>query len=207
MTRATVGGINSEDNLWYPLAVNSQGIAQIDTSGIPQPLEWEGKRFTPYYTSDNEDAVAFIEYSRQYGMAYRLGMMCFIKIILQTSSCVITNTRGYLNVMGVPYTWKNYSVDATWAGGYVSSCSRFRSGIQVIHCELEGANLRLKPRKLDEGSTRYVLFEDLNEHSEENANYIALSAWGILNSTDPPPDPVFRNGILQETDEIPTGTP
>ena len=30
MTRATVGGINSEDNLWYPLAVNSSGQAEIN---------------------------------------------------------------------------------------------------------------------------------------------------------------------------------
>ena len=69
MTRAVVGGINPIDNEFYPLAVNSQGIAQIDTSGIPKPMEWEEVAFTPFYGSTDESFSAQINYDRQDGRA------------------------------------------------------------------------------------------------------------------------------------------
>ena len=207
MTRATVGGINSEDNLWYPLAVNSQGIAQIDTSGIPAPMQWKRNSFTPYYLSTDAAGSASIEYSRQDGTSYRLGEYCFVKVWLQTSAVVITNPRGLLAIGGFPYTWSNSPTLATPAGGTINKADDFANNSIPFRVYSSGANLRMTFWKLDGNQVSQMNFADLSESAEGTQNTFICSYYGIINSTETPPDFRFSNGILQETDEIPTGTP
>ena len=207
MTRATVGGINQEDNLWYPLAVNAQGIAQIDTSGIPEPMEWEVSDFSPYYFSSDETGEALIDYQYNYGRCYRLGQMVFAKIILRTRSCVITSPRGDLRVGGLPFTWSSYSQHATWAGTCISKASTFTDGTIIINASGSSSNINFQFQKISGGDMKNVNFTDLKEADGDDSNYLIMSHWGAIISTDPPPARVFRNGILQETDEIPTDTP
>ena len=105
MTRATVGGINSEDNLWYPLAVNSQGIAQIDTSVIPDPYQPTSGSFTPYYTSETGgDDFALIDYSfSRRGNWYRIYNLIYFEFYIATNNAVITDPRGTLQlILDVP---------------------------------------------------------------------------------------------------------
>ena len=207
MTRATVGGINSEDNLWYPLAVNSQGIAQIDTSGIPQPLEWDTGFFHPFYMSSDEAATAIIDYERNFGWYARLGNIVFLKIFLKTRSCVLTNPRGNLLVGGVPFTWILNDNFATYAGAQISMASGFRDETLIWNMNSEQRNLVFAIRKFVNGTVSDMEYSLLDEHSEGLRNDLKFSYWGLIQSTDPAPSWVFRNGILQETDEIPTDTP
>ena len=207
MTRATVGGINSEDNLWYPLAVNSQGIAQIDTSGIPQPMEWEYGTFEPYYTSSDEQGSAIIEYNKQGGWYAKLGNMVFVKVFLRTSSVVFTNPRGSLAITGFPFTWVLNDSMATYAGSSISQMSLFANECRFLYMHPTGRNLVFGPQKLVGDTTTRADFTDLAEHNESTRNDLRFSHWGLIASTDDPPDLRFVNGILQETDEIPTDTP
>ena len=207
MTRATVGGINSEDNLWYPLAVNSQGIAQIDTSGIPKPLEWKVSTFTPEYGSSDDDAAAIIEYGFNRGYFYSLGEMTFWKLYMYTSGCAITNPRGNLVIKGIPdYTvisGEQPSGSIIYAGNWadtdtvLSGVSRGASSLpywQISGFKTDGtANV---------AST--IPFTYLNEE-QGTKNFIQAQGFFFRNGlTRSWP---IHEGILQETGEIPTDTP
>ena len=207
MTRATVGGINQEDNLWYPLAVNAQGIAQIDTSGIPQPMEWITTVFTPYFASTDESGTAIIEYERQRGYLYKLGNMCFVKVHMQTESVVITNPRGNLIVAGFPYTWLNNSSRASSAGLSIGQGVFFKENKPILGGYISGKNLAVSFRYLVDGTMNQMPFSALAETDVSGSNSLLMSFWGEIESTDDPPVFRFRDGILQETGEIPTGTP
>lgn len=114
MTRATVGGINSEDNLWYPLAVDSRGVAQIDTSVIPAPYVPESGTFTPLFTStDGGLDFAIIEYNNgNYGKWIRIYDVVYFWFFINTRSCTITNPRGNLTLqLQIPYIYdQNYGL-------------------------------------------------------------------------------------------------
>jgi hypothetical protein len=112
MTRAVVGGINPVDNEFYPLAVNSQGIAQIDTSGIPTPLSWTYSLWTPEYSS-SDGGSAVIEYDVQSGVVYSLGAMSWFHFALRTSNVSITSSSGDLMVKRPPNSTLNYFGDQT----------------------------------------------------------------------------------------------
>lgn len=112
MTRAVVGGINPADNEFYPLAVNSQGIAQIDTSGIPTPLEWSYSLWTPEYSSSGSGSAS-ISYDVQSGVVYSLGGMSWFHFALRTSNVSITDGGGDLMVTRPPDSTLNYFGDQT----------------------------------------------------------------------------------------------
>ena len=112
MTRTIVGGINPLDNEFYPLAVNSQGIAQIDTSGIPTPMEWEYTYWTPEYQS-SDGGSAIIEYSVQQGIVYSLGAMSWFKFAIRTNNVVITDARGNLLITPPPGSTSDFFGDQT----------------------------------------------------------------------------------------------
>ena len=207
MTRATVGGINSEDNLWYPLAVNSQGIAQIDTSGIPEPMQWETTKFLPEFGSDDAEGSALIEYDMQYGWLAKLANLVWLKIQLRTTNVALTNPRGNLIVRNIPYTWALSVTKATYAGPCVSYARGFRNDIPILNANASGQNLSLFFTKLENGIPNNVQFTDLLEGSNVDGNYLLVTHFGIITSTDAPPARRFVDGILQGTDEIPTGTP
>ena len=208
MTRATVGGINAEDNLWYPLAVNSQGIAQIDTSGIPQPMAWEYGTFNPVFASTDSEGTAIIEYARNNGWYAKLGDMVWVKVFMRTLNCTITNPRGNLIVTGFPFTWLYDEALATLGGASIGLCIRWRNNIIINQCYLVASNLYLYPQKLsDAGGQAPVSFADLNEANGTPANDLVVSFWGRISSTDDPPPRTFRNGVLIDPFETPTDTP
>ena len=207
MTRATVGGINSEDNLWYPLAVNSQGIAQIDTSVIPQPMEWEYGTFTPEYASAEGSGSALIEYQRQAGWYAKLGDMVWINVRLNTSSVVITDARGYLIVTGFPFTWDHAQTVPGIAGTCLSYAADFNNDIVIYNARPFRTNLAIYFQHISDIGPSTTGFINLREHNGGIANEVRFSHWGKITSTKTPSFVIPGNGILQETDEIPTGTP
>ena len=207
MTRATVGGINSEDNLWYPLAVDSRGIAQIDTSGIPESLQWEYGAFNPVYQSTDQAGEFIVSYYRNLGRWAKLGEYVFLKFIIQTSSVVITNPRGNLRIGGIPFTWENQLTRCSPCGGSISSATSFKDGIPIFSARGNNENLSITFQCVRDNVASAVLLTDLTEHSDSTRNQMFCSFWGRISSTDDPPPERFVNGILQETGEIPTDTP
>ena len=208
MTRATVGGINAEDNLWYPLAVNSQGIAQIDTSGIPQPMEWKVKKWDPVYDSSDPEASAIIDYGdRTYGVTYLLGDICFVKFAIETVSCTITNPRGSLRVSGLPYTWLNKYQDATFAGFSLGSARFFRNNAFVVGGS--AANIKCWfsfDKRDDSGEIIDLEYADLAETSG-TSNRIRASYWGRITSEVTPARDEAIADMYPIAAENPTGTP
>jgi len=107
MTRAIVGGINPLDNEFYPLAVNSQGIAQIDTSGIPQPDNMVTGTWTPEYGSSvggptDIDAT----YLWNTGSYVRNSVWGELNLQLGMSACTILNEQGTIQIYNLPFTFK-----------------------------------------------------------------------------------------------------
>ena len=193
MTRATVGGINSEDNLWYPLAVNSQGIAQIDTSGIPQPMQWEESSFQPFFSSsESGEDFGIIQYARQVGLIYRLGNMVWWKVLLIVSDLVITDPRGRLFISGLPYTWAGSSDwrQGTRAGGSIDRSTNFNPGILVREVLQSGGganNLELYKYDTNTQTEYYLMVTDLLEGEDmSSGNMLWISGFGLITSTDSP---------------------
>ena len=201
MTRATVGGINSEDNLWYPLAVNAQGIAQIDTSGIPQPLEWDIQVWNPVYEF-SEDGAAVIEYDQNTGWLYRLGSLLWFSAVIRTSSCVITSPRGQLRISKPPlnlyiaFGAQNIGNTQQFSGWNFSE----KAIPRTIFTNSSSDNWRIF--KVYDSGTAFeqgpVMTTDLTEHSEYIRNEIWFS--GFCRVADPSSrfDELFENLRLDE---------
>ena len=208
MTRATVGGINSEDNLWYPLAVNSQGIAQIDTSGIPEPMQWKVKSWTPEYVSSDPEGSAIIDYgSNTHGVSYLLGNICFVKFLIETTNCTITNPRGSLQLIGVPYSWSYAYQTASFAGLSLGTAQYFRTTTFVVGGTGFGTALTFAfVKRTEQGEQPAVNFADLAE-GQGTLNRIRGSYWGLLTSEVTPTREEAIAEMRAIAAENPTGTP
>ena len=134
MTRATIGGINSQDQIWYPLDVNAAGQARIDTSGIPVPMEWETGTWTPEYISTAGANWATITYGFQTGHFYRLGMLCWFTCALSTTELFVNITTGSIRLSGLPFTWENYGSNNSGAAasfGVINYGRTFETSVPV----------------------------------------------------------------------------
>ena len=206
MTRATVGGINSEDNLWYPLAVNSQGIAQIDTSGIPQPMEWSSSSFEPVFTSTDPAFTAVIDYNRQLGRIWTLGYMAFFKILIQTNSVIVTNPRGSLVVAGIPGRWKQGMSYLPDVGSSLNTYGGWNNNPTLLAPRGNGDPFIFKLQKLENGVTADVTASDLTEGESPQANKLGFAYWGMLQEPLSVSNPELVFEALSETPEISADT-
>ena len=207
MTRATVGGINSEDNLWYPLAVNSQGIAQIDTSGIPKVPEWTTGFIEPKFISDDENPeIGVITYnSRSFCNWYKIQKMMFVQGFIATDSCVITNPRGNLliDLESLPFYYQN----ANKPSGFIRTNSEHFQDIEFnrITGETLYSPSRVQlfgPSDETPNARAKIPVTRLTEHSESVRNSVSWFGWFYLG--DLPGSFLSRMGDLLETE---AGTP
>ena len=207
MTRATVGGINSEDNLWYPLAVNSQGIAQIDTSGIPQPEEWEYGTWTPSFDSTDSEGAAIIDYKNQVGFWAKLGDMVWIKALLNTANVLITNPRGSLIITGAPFTWLINNESGWAAGGSISYFVNWKNDYLPMSSHAYGPKLYHTLRGFKGQSYDQIDFADLFEGEGDNRNNIHFSYFGRISSEETPEVLTIDDELFVETPENSADTP
>lgn len=191
MTRAVVGGINPVDNEFYPLAVNSQGIAQIDTSGIPKPEEWEFGSWTPVYGSTDPSGSAEIIYGRQSGWWAKLGNMVWLKCMINTSNVVITGARGALMITGAPFTWQSDTAAASSAGSSVSYFNEWTPLDYPTQVLTQGAKLYHLVRGFKQQTYGFFDFSDLREGAIPNANDMQFSHWGYITSESTPAEMSF----------------
>lgn len=73
--------------------------------GEPGPVgevEFDTGSFLPVFSSSDPSGAGFIEYDRQTGYWYRFGPLLTVQIYLRTSSVVLTDIRGNLEVSGFP---------------------------------------------------------------------------------------------------------
>ena len=103
------------DGQSLPVQVNEFG--QLVAQGVPgaqgEPgppgpegpvgsVEFTSGSFSPVFISSHESGEGFIEYDRQYGYWYRFGPLLTVQIYVRTSSVVLTDIRGDLELSGFP---------------------------------------------------------------------------------------------------------
>lgn len=179
MTRAVVGGINPLDNEFYPLAVNSQGIAQIDTSGLPEPYQPEQGNFVPaYLSSDTGEDFGVVEYNgNRYGWWYRIYNMVFYSGYIVTNNVVITDARGDLRIrLDVPY--KTLSVFSRGGSCIVNHATKFNTPNTTFYSYITGSDDNISLFKIDPdvpGEYTTLKVADLMEESRPGRNQLSFS--------------------------------